>query len=156
MAADALAPYDTRTSAAMILTYVEYIGSGLTWGRILCTCVISKWSNDIKCKYIFMFPLKNLARKGLMPSFVGNAHGWVWELPFTLPDVASGNSHGDMGRPPWIACYWPTQCHEIFEISSDIFEKCNSANQKICKILNGLIITWTSCMHASPQLYVVP
>ena len=23
------------------------------------------WSNDIKCKYMFMFPLKNLARKGL-------------------------------------------------------------------------------------------
>ena len=23
------------------------------------------WSNDIKCKYMFMLPLKNLARKGL-------------------------------------------------------------------------------------------
>ena len=23
------------------------------------------WSNDIKCKYMFVFPLKNLARKGL-------------------------------------------------------------------------------------------
>ena len=23
------------------------------------------WSKDIKCKYMFMFPLKNLARKGL-------------------------------------------------------------------------------------------
>ena len=23
------------------------------------------WSNDTKCKYMFMFPLKNLARKGL-------------------------------------------------------------------------------------------
>ena len=23
------------------------------------------WSNDIKYKYMFMFPLKNLARKGL-------------------------------------------------------------------------------------------
>ena len=28
----------------------------LTWGRILSTCVISVWSNDIKCKYMFMFP----------------------------------------------------------------------------------------------------
>ena len=47
--------------------YVEYVGSGLTWERILSTCVISMWSNDIKCKYMFMFPLKNLARKGPKP-----------------------------------------------------------------------------------------
>ena len=37
---------------------VEYVGLGLTWGRILSTCVISMWSNDIKCKYMFIFPLK--------------------------------------------------------------------------------------------------
>ena len=24
------------------------------------------WSNDMKCKYKFMFPRKNLARKGLL------------------------------------------------------------------------------------------
>ena len=30
-----------------------------------CTCVKSMWRNDIKCKYMFMFPLKNLACKGL-------------------------------------------------------------------------------------------
>ena len=56
MAADALAPYVARTSAAMILTmyYVEYVGPGLTWGRILSTCVTQMWSNDIKCKYMFM------------------------------------------------------------------------------------------------------
>ena len=47
------------------IDYVEYVGSCLTWGRILSTCVISMWSNDIKCKYMFMFPLKKLARKGL-------------------------------------------------------------------------------------------
>ena len=45
---------------------VEYVSPCLTWGRILSTCVISMWSNDLKCKYIFMFPLKNLARKGLI------------------------------------------------------------------------------------------
>ena len=39
---------------------------GLIWGRILITCVISMRGNDIKCKYMFMFPLKNLARKGLI------------------------------------------------------------------------------------------
>ena len=41
--------------------------------RILSTCVISMWSNDIKCKYMFMFPLKNLACKGLSYSkYVGH------------------------------------------------------------------------------------
>ena len=48
------------------IDYVE-LGPGLTWERISSTgtCVISMWSNDIKCKYMFMFPLKNLARKEL-------------------------------------------------------------------------------------------
>ena len=46
------------------IDYVKYVGPGLTWGRILSTCVISMWSNDIKCKYMFMFRLENLARKG--------------------------------------------------------------------------------------------
>ena len=48
------------------------VSSFLIWGRISTTCVMSMWSNDIKCKYIyiFMFPLKNLAHKafkGLIP-----------------------------------------------------------------------------------------
>ena len=30
----------------------------------LSTCVISTWKNDTKCKNMFMFPLKILARKG--------------------------------------------------------------------------------------------
>ena len=58
MAADALAPYVARTSA-------EYVGPSLTRGSILSACVKSMWRNDIKCKYMFMFPQKNLARKGL-------------------------------------------------------------------------------------------
>ena len=47
------------------IDYVEYVGTGLTWGRILSICVILMWSNDMKCEYIFMFPLQNLAHKGL-------------------------------------------------------------------------------------------
>ena len=47
------------------IDYVRYVGPGLTWGRILSTSVKSMWSTDIKCKYIFMFPLQNLARKEL-------------------------------------------------------------------------------------------
>ena len=46
--------------------YIEYVGPYLTWGRILSTCVVSMWRNDKKCKYMFMFTLKNLACKGLM------------------------------------------------------------------------------------------
>ena len=61
MAADALAPHVSSHD----IDYVEYAGPDLSWGRILSTCVISMWSNDIKCKYMFMFPLKNLAHKGL-------------------------------------------------------------------------------------------
>ena len=41
-------------------------GSYLRKDFSLSTCVISMWSNDMKCKYMFMFPLENLARKGLM------------------------------------------------------------------------------------------
>ena len=60
MAPDALAPCVARTSAAMILT-IEYVGPSLTWGRTSSTCVISMWRNDTKCKYMFMFLMKNLA-----------------------------------------------------------------------------------------------
>ena len=47
------------------IDYIEYVGHFLTWGRILSTCVISMWMNDTKCKYMLIFPLKILARKGL-------------------------------------------------------------------------------------------
>ena len=33
--------------------------------RISTNCVVSIWRNDTKCKCMFMFPLKNLVRKGL-------------------------------------------------------------------------------------------
>ena len=48
------------------IDYVEYASPGLTGRRILITCIISMWSNDIKCKYMFMFSLQNLARKELI------------------------------------------------------------------------------------------
>ena len=57
------------------IDYVEYIGPGLTWGRIFRTCVKSMWRNDIKCKYMFMFPQKNLARKGLI--FITDKIQWM-------------------------------------------------------------------------------
>ena len=51
------------------IDYVEYVGPGLIWGRILSTCVTSMWSNDIKYKYMFMFPQQNLARKELIITY---------------------------------------------------------------------------------------
>ena len=45
------------------IDYVEYVGFGLTWKRILSTCVIPVWSNDMRYKYMIMFPLQNLAHK---------------------------------------------------------------------------------------------
>ena len=47
------------------IDYIEYVGPSLTWASVLSTCVKSMWGNDIKCKYMFMFPQKKLARKGL-------------------------------------------------------------------------------------------
>ena len=46
------------------IDYIEYVGPRIR-GSVLSTCVKSMWSNDINCKYMFMFPLKNLALKGL-------------------------------------------------------------------------------------------
>ena len=43
----------------------EISKSGLIQGRISITFDISVWRNDIKCKLMFKFPLKNLARKEL-------------------------------------------------------------------------------------------
>ena len=40
--------------AADDIDNVEYVGPGLTWGGILSTWVISMWSNDIKCKYVYV------------------------------------------------------------------------------------------------------
>ena len=47
------------------IDYVEYVGPSPSWGSELSTCVKSMWRNDIKCKHIFMFLQKSLAREGL-------------------------------------------------------------------------------------------
>ena len=54
------------------IDYVEMVSPCLTWWRIPTTCVISMWSNDIKCKCMFLFPLKNLACKGLRVGSLNN------------------------------------------------------------------------------------
>ena len=53
MAADASAPFITRSSAAMT-TYTRYKHPhSLSRGRIPCD--ITAWTNNIKCKYVIMF-----------------------------------------------------------------------------------------------------
>ena len=58
----------------------------------LSTCVISMWRNGIRCKYMFMFTLKNLACKGFM-SIEAASHTritneiclWLyWHIPLSL------------------------------------------------------------------------
>ena len=41
------------------IDYVEWVGPCLTRGSISATCVMLMRSNDIKCKCMYMFPLKN-------------------------------------------------------------------------------------------------
>ena len=57
--------------------HVDYVGSCLIWGRISTTCVVSMWRNDIKCEYMFIFPLKNLACKGMYSLWL-ILHGSRW------------------------------------------------------------------------------
>ena len=47
-------------------------------GRISIIFGMSVWRNDIKYKYMFMFPLKNLARKEMRfwrISYIATVHG---------------------------------------------------------------------------------
>ena len=76
------------------IDYIEYVGPSLTWGSVQSTCVKSMWRNDIKCKYMFMLPQKQFARKGLMPlcfvivkhreSLCNRQRDWFcWQIPET-------------------------------------------------------------------------
>ena len=84
--------------------YIEYVGPGLTSGRILSTCIIPMWSNDIKCKYMFMYPLKNLARKGLSNNYLWNNHS----LPSCVGDSDVTWVYGISNHRQLTVC--PTAC----------------------------------------------
>ena len=47
------------------IDYVELVSPGLIRGMISIIFGMSMGKNDIKCEYMFIFPLKNLARKEL-------------------------------------------------------------------------------------------
>ena len=71
MVADALPPCVARTSVAMTLI-MQNRQVLVLLGGISTTCVLLVWRNDIICKCMFLFPLKNLACKGLILG-----HGWI-------------------------------------------------------------------------------
>ena len=60
--------YLNSPSSLKLQDYTEYsiVHNSIIWGRISTTCVVSMWRNDTKFRYMFMFPLKNLACKGLI------------------------------------------------------------------------------------------
>ena len=70
--------YDLRFKAAGLTTFfIEF------WTLIyLC---ISIWRNDIKCKYMFMFPLQKLARKGLKSNILEPVY-----MPGKFPKYTNG------------------------------------------------------------------
>ena len=47
------------------IDYVVLVSCFLTSAMISTTCVMSICSNDIRCEYMFLFPVRNLARIGL-------------------------------------------------------------------------------------------
>ena len=81
--------------------YIEYVGPYLTWGRILSTCVISRWSNDTRWrKYMFMFPLKNLAHKELTAIRHQTRSHYLtqcWSISMVTFVV---------NRPQWVKPFW--------------------------------------------------
>ena len=48
------------------IDYVKSVGPGIIRGTISTIYGLLLWRNDMKCKYMFLFPLKNLARKELI------------------------------------------------------------------------------------------
>ena len=72
---------------------IGYVDPSLTWGRIFSTCVKSMWRNDIKSKYMFMFPQNKLACKWLSTATLSVSILWMCSchhgLWFLMPPVAS-------------------------------------------------------------------
>ena len=61
--------------------------------KCLSTCAKSMWRNAIKCKYMYMFPQKNLARKGLTEAkihLVSNS-GYLFKAGMTTITTNSSN-----------------------------------------------------------------
>ena len=53
---------------------------------------MSVWRNDIKCKYMFMFPLKKLARNELMEFCMQRVYLYPWKLLPTPPHHVSASA----------------------------------------------------------------
>ena len=66
MVPDALATLRRQDINNHDIDWVKLLTPGLIPGMISIIYGMSVWRNDIKCKYMFLFPLKNLARKELI------------------------------------------------------------------------------------------
>ena len=64
------------------------------------------WSNDTKCKYMFMFPLKNLARKGLNEKSCNPL--WPDDIVWYQRPLSSKARHIKQGKSEGFeSCYRP-------------------------------------------------
>ena len=115
------------------IDYVEYVGPGLTWGKIWSTCVKSMWSNDTTCKYMFMFPLQNLACKEL------NQNPMKYRLPITYYSIT---------QPP---------CN--YAHSTEMVLSCCVRHVKVLSNSNGyygrtiFLYIWVLCLFRKEILY---
>ena len=77
--------------------YVKYVGPGLIRGRISTIYGMSVWRNDIKYKYMFMFPLENLACKELTKT-EWDSEPWATYHPPQAAAIQTRPSLGDPAR----------------------------------------------------------
>ena len=115
------------------IDYVEYVGPGLTRGRILNTCAISTWSNDIKGKYMLMLPLRNLTCKGLTNEInilISSAKWWSWKKKWWVGGGCGG-----------VNCDAVMVCISFYTPQTDVGENINPClryNAKLYRILTAV------------------
>ena len=103
---------------------MEYVCHYFTLGRISNTCLISMWRNETKCKHMFMFPLKNLAHKGLLliciwMRWMVHSHEVSWPPYETYTSSLWPGYISELGQH-WFR-WWltPAQCQAITWTSAD-------------------------------------
>ena len=81
--------------------------------KCLSTCTKSMWRNDIKCKYMLMFPQKSLACKGLIFHTILRVHS---TCIFTMSTIVCTHSTilflfvNEKCLPCWITSNMPSTC----------------------------------------------
>ena len=139
------------------IDYIEYVGPHLTCGGIVRTCVVSMWKNDIKCKYMFMFTLKNLACKGVWCILYQRINvQYFWSLLWLSKVFTNGRRHYICD----IFSHWLSICSAInekscpglwkkFLLCSQLKSHKFSLEQMIIIIIN----TWTNIIAVTAKFY---